>query len=161
GLDVTWGEWFLYAAPWAIIMSVVLYFVMVNLIKVEDTSNVSNQEIKHQLDALGKISILEWRLIVISISLLTLWATEGILHPFDSTTVTILAVAIMLLPKYRIYTWSDVQKKIPWGTLVVFVTGISLGTVLLDNEGATWLSTNTFEYILHRVMTVVVIIALT
>src|SRR5699024_8155703 len=78
--------------------------------KVEDTSNVSNQEIKHQLDALGKISILEWRLIVISISLLTLWATEGILHPFDSTTVTILAVAIMLLPKYGIYTWSDVQK---------------------------------------------------
>src|SRR5699024_3302959 len=53
GLDVTWGEWFLYAAPWAIIMSVVLYFVMINLIKVEDTSNVSNKEIKHQLDALG------------------------------------------------------------------------------------------------------------
>jgi len=160
GLDVTWGEWFLYAAPWAIIMSVVLYFVMVNLIKVEDTSNVSNQEIKHQLDALGKISILEWRLIVISISLLTLWATEGILHPFDSTTVTILAVAIMLLPKYGIYTWSDVQKKIPWGTLVVFATGISLGTVLLDTEGATWLSTNTFELMGLGGMSIVGIVAL-
>lgn len=160
GLDVTWGEWFLYAAPWAIIMSVVLYFVMINLIKVEDTSNVSNQEIKHQLDALGKISILEWRLIVISISLLTLWATEGILHPFDSTTVTILAVAIMLLPKYGIYTWSDVQKKIPWGTLVVFATGISLGTVLLDTEGATWLSTNTFELMGLGGMSIVGIVAL-
>src|SRR5699024_5462776 len=33
GLDVKWGEWFLYAAPWAINMSVVLYFVMINLIK--------------------------------------------------------------------------------------------------------------------------------
>ena len=160
GLDVTWGEWFLYAAPWAIIMSVVLYFVMINLIKVEDTSNVSNQEIKHQLDALGKISILEWRLIVISISLLTLWATEGILHPFDSTTVTILAVAFMLLPKYGIYTWSDVQKKIPWGTLVVFATGISLGTVLLDTEGATWLSTNTFELMGLGGMSIVGIVAL-
>lgn len=160
GLDVTWGEWFLYAAPWAIIMSVFLYFVMINLIKVEDTSNVSNQEIKHQLDALGKISILEWRLIVISISLLTLWATEGMLHPFDSTTVTILAVAIMLLPKYGIYTWSDVQKKIPWGTLVVFATGISLGTVLLDTEGATWLSTNTFELMGLGGMSIVGIVAL-
>lgn len=160
GIDVTWGEWFLYAAPWAIIMSVVLYFVMINLIKAEDTSKVSNKEIKNQLDALGKISTLEWRLIVISISLLTLWATEGILHPFDSTTVTILAVAIMLLPKYGIYTWLEVQNKIPWGTLVVFATGISLGTVLLNTEGATWLSTNTFELMGLGGMSIVGIVAL-
>src|SRR5699024_3952145 len=145
GLDVTWGEWFLYAAPWAIIMSVVIYFVMINLIKVEDTSNVSNKEIKHQLDALGKIYILKWRLIIILINLLTLWSTASILHQFHSTTVTILAVAIILVAKYGIYTWSDVQKKITWGTLVVFATGISLGTVLLDTASATWLSTNTLE----------------
>lgn len=160
GLDVTWGEWFLYAAPWAIIMSIVLYFVMINLIKAEDTSNVSNQEIKNQLANLGKVSSLEWRLIIISISLLGLWATEGILHPFDSTTVTILAVAIMLLPKYGIYTWSEVQTKIPWGTLVVFATGISLGTVLLNTEGATWLSTNTFELMGLSGMSIVGIVAL-
>lgn len=160
GLDVTWGQWFLYAAPWAIIMSIVLYFVMINLIKAEDTSNVSNQEIKYQLEELGKISRLEWRLIVISISLLGLWATEGVLHPFDSTTVTILAVAIMLLPKYGIYTWSEVQTKIPWGTLVVFATGISLGTVLLNTEGATWLSTNSFELMGLGGMSIVGIVAL-
>lgn len=160
GLDVTWGEWFLYAAPWAIIMSVVLYFVMVNLIKVEDTSHVSNHEIKNQLAQLGKISTLEWRLIIISVSLLGLWATEGILHPFDSTTVTILAVAVMLLPKFGIYTWSEVQNRIPWGTLVVFSTGISLGMVLLSTEGATWLSTNTFEALGLAGMSIVAIVAL-
>ncbi len=160
GLDVTWGEWFLYAAPWAIIMSVVLYFVMIKLIKAEDTSQMSNQEIKSQLTQLGKISTLEWRLIIISLSLLILWATEGILHPFDSTTVTILAVAIMLLPKYGIFKWSEVQKKIPWGTLVVFATGISLGTVLLSTEGATWLSTNTFEVMGLTGMSIVGLVAL-
>src|SRR5699024_9980175 len=55
---------------------------------------------------------------------------------------------------------SDVQKKIPWGTLVVFATGISLGTVLLDTEGATWLSTNTFELMGLGGMSIVGIVAL-
>lgn len=159
GIDVTWGEWFLYAAPWSIIMSIILYFVMTHLIKAEDTSKMSNHEIKNKLAELGKITTLEWRLIIISLSLLALWATEGVLHPFDSTTVTILAVAIMLLPKYGIYTWEEVQKKIPWGTLVVFATGISLGTVLLSTEGATWLSTNTFELMGVTGMSIVGIVA--
>ena len=35
GVDVSWGQWFMYAAPWSIIMSVVLYFVMINVIKPE------------------------------------------------------------------------------------------------------------------------------
>src|SRR5690625_7414168 len=66
----------------------------------------------------------------------------------------------MVIPKYSIYTWSDVQKKIPWGTLVVSATGISLGTVLLDTEGATWLSTNTFELMGLGGMSIVGIVAL-
>lgn len=157
---MTWGQWFLYAAPWSIIMSIILYFVMINLIKAEDTSKVSGEEIKNELKKLGEISSIEWRLIIISISLLILWATEGLLHPFDSTTVTILAVAIMLTPKYGIYTWTEVQGKIPWGTLVVFATGISLGTVLLNTEGATWLSSNTFELMGLAGMPVVSVVAL-
>src|SRR5690625_5846481 len=66
----------------------------------------------------------------------------------------------MVIPKYSIYTWSDVQKKIPWGTLVVFATGISLGTVLLDTEGETWLSTNRFELMGLGGMSIVGIVAL-
>lgn len=35
GHDVSWGEWFLYAAPWSILMSIALYFIMVKVMPPE------------------------------------------------------------------------------------------------------------------------------
>ncbi|WP_249871361.1 DASS family sodium-coupled anion symporter [Oceanobacillus saliphilus] len=160
GYDIAWGQWFLYAAPWSVIMSVVLYFVVTRLIKPDLPDTSGGDTIKTQLKALGKMSGKELRLIIIAGMLLLFWATEGILHPFDSTTVTIIAVAIMLTPKIGIFTWKEVQPKVPWGTLIVFATGISLGQVLLATEGASWLSTNTFEAMGINTMPLVAMVAL-
>ncbi len=160
GVDITWGEWFLYAAPWSIIMSFVLYFVMTRLIK-PDIPNISEgNSLKKQLNELGKVSSKELRLIIIAAALLILWATEGVIHPFDSTTVTIVAVAVMLTPIVGIFSWKEVQEKVPWGTLIVFATGISLGTVLLSTEGASWLSANSFEAMGINQMPLIAMIAL-
>ncbi|QED49888.1 DASS family sodium-coupled anion symporter [Cytobacillus dafuensis] len=146
GSNITWGQWFIYAAPWSIIMSIFLFFIMNKLIKPEIGELEGGKEIiSAQLKELGKISTKELRLIIISLVLLVLWATEGILHPFDSTTVTIAAVAYMLFPGIGIFSWKEVESKIPWGTIIVFAIGISLGTVLLQTQGASWLSENTLE----------------
>lgn len=40
GVDISWGAWLLYAAPFSIIMSVALFFIMITLIKPE-TSNIA------------------------------------------------------------------------------------------------------------------------
>ncbi len=68
------------------------------------------------------------------------WSTEGVLHKFDTSTTTITAVALMFMPGIGILTWKEAQPKIPWGTVVLFGVGISLGTALLQTKGATWLA---------------------
>lgn len=146
GVDVSWMEWFIYAAPFSIILSIILYFIMMKLITPE-TSVVEGGTgvIKKDLQALGKLRPEEKRLIFISITLLLLWATEGRLHPFDTTTVTLVAVAILLTPRIGVFNWKTVEKMIPWGTIVVFAVGISLGVVLLQTSGAHWLSDRVFS----------------
>ena len=145
GVTITWGAWFLYAAPFAIIMSIALFFIMIMLIKPEtDVIAGGKAVIKEQLNELGRLKGPEIRLIIISISLLILWATEGVLHPFDTTTVTIVAIAILLTPKIGVYSWAEVERLIPWGTIIVFAVGIALGTVLLNTKGAQWLSDTVF-----------------
>ena len=42
----------------------------------------------------------------------------------------------MFLPGIGIMTWKDAQPRIPWGTVVLFGIGISLGTALLQTKGA-------------------------
>ena len=82
----------------------------------------------------------EKKLLAMSLTLLGFWATEGVLHSFDTSTTTITAVALMFLPGIGIMTWKDAQPRIPWGTIVLFGIGISLGTALLQTKGAVWLA---------------------
>lgn len=143
--SVSWGAWFLYAAPWAIIMSIVLYFVMIKLIKPETQVVEGGTElIQSQLKELGPIKSSEKRLIIVAVTLLLFWSTEEVLHPFDTTTVTLIAITILLLPKIGVFDWKTVEKLIPWGTIIVFAVGIALGTILLDTQGAQWLSNKVF-----------------
>ncbi|HIX44524.1 MAG TPA: anion permease [Candidatus Kurthia intestinigallinarum] len=145
-VDVSWSQWFLYAAPFSLIMSVILFFVMIKLIKPETNVIEGGKDvIRQQLDELGKLKATEIRLIVISLLLLFFWSTEGRLHQFDTTTVTIFAIALLLTPKIGVFeSWKSVEALIPWGTIIVFAVGIALGTVLLDTQGAQWLSSTVF-----------------
>ena len=161
GEDISWLDWFIYAAPFSIIMSFVLYFIMIHLIKPE-TDNVEGglEVIKQQLQELGKMKRKEITLIIVSLTLLFLWATESKLHPFDSTTVTIVAIAFLLIPKIGVFDWKDASSRIDWGTLIVFAVGISLGTILLNTQGATWLSDKVFGSLGLDTMPIVATIAL-
>lgn len=161
GFDVSWGEWFLYAAPWSVLMSIALYFIMIKVMPPElNAIEGGKQLINEELKKLGPVSGREWRLIAISILLLLFWSTEKTLHPIDSASITIIALGVMLLPKIGVITWKGVENKIPWGTIVVFGVGISLGNVLLKTGAAQWLSDQSFGAMGLKSMPLIATIAL-
>ena len=56
GQDVSWIQWFIYAAPWSILMSIVLYFVMTRLFKSETSEIEGGREmIQNEIEKLGAI----------------------------------------------------------------------------------------------------------
>ncbi|MCC2135400.1 anion permease, partial [Bacillus licheniformis] len=96
GHDVSWGEWFMYAAPWSVLMSIALYFIMIKVMPPERESIEGGKAlIKKELNDLGPVKPSEWRLIVISPLLLVFWSTEKVLHPIDSASITLIALGIM------------------------------------------------------------------
>jgi len=138
---ITYPEWLLAAAPWAVLMSIALYFVMMKLMPPEMEEVQGGREaIARALAELGPVKPAEWRLLAISASLLFLWATEKILHPFDTSTTTVAAIGLMFLPYVGVMGWKQAQPRIPWGTIVLFGVGISLGTALLQTRAAGWLA---------------------
>jgi di/tricarboxylate transporter len=80
------------------------------------------------------------RLLVVSLVLLCFWSTEGVLHSLDSSTTTTVAVALLFLPGIGVMEWKAANTLIPWGTVVLFGVGISLGTTLLQTQAAQWLA---------------------
>jgi di/tricarboxylate transporter len=80
------------------------------------------------------------RLLAVSLILVCFWATEGVLHPFDSSTTTVVAIALLFLPVVGVMDWKQANPMIPWGTIILFGVGISLGTALLQTQAAQWLA---------------------
>ncbi len=139
--SITWLEWFTAAAPFGVLMSIALYFVMTRMMPAEvQEFPGGRQAIRKALSDLGPMKTSEKKLLVISLTLLALWATEGVLHKFDTSSTTVAAVALMFLPGIGIMSWKQAQPNIPWGTIVLFGIGISLGTALLQTKGAVWLA---------------------
>ena len=141
GSYITWLDWFIAAAPYAVVMTIVLYFILLKLMPPEVKEVAGGDEaIKKLMTEMGPVSSGEKKLLLISILLLLFWSTEKIFHSFDTSTTTIVAVAIMLMPKIGVMTWKEAQARIPWGTVVLFGVGISLGSALLSTKAAAWLA---------------------
>ena len=142
GVNISWLDWFIAAAPFSAIMSVILYFVLIKMMPPETKEIAGGQAIVAKaLAELGPMKGNEKKLTFISLTLLFFWATEKILHPFDTSTTTIAAIALMFLPRIGVMNWKQAQGAIPWGTLVLFGIGISLGAALLSTKAAPWLAT--------------------
>ena len=139
--SIGWAEWFIAGAPFSALLSVAVYFIMTRMMKPELTEIAGGQAtIRQQLDAIGKMTLREWRLLLIVLVLLAFWATEKTLHNFDTSSTTIAAIALMLLPRLGVMDWKESQRGFPWGTVVLFAIGISIGTALLRTQAAGWLA---------------------
>ena len=155
--DVSWGEWFYSAVPFGIVMAVCLYFVLLWAMPPEVKEIENGKEIvREKLTEIGKITMPELKLLIISLILLTFWILEKktwsflgiggdfgkmLIHPFDTSSSTILAIMTMLIPGIGIIEWGDIEKKLSWGTLFLFAIGISLGTLISTTGAGKWLGT--------------------
>ena len=138
---ITWAEWFIAGAPFSALLSVALYFIMTRMMRPEMKEIAGGKAaIREQVDAIGGMTPKEWKLLAIVLTLLGFWATEKVLHNFDTSSTTIAAIALMLLPRIGVMDWKQSQKGFPWGTVVLFAVGISIGTALLKTNAAGWLA---------------------
>ncbi|KWT76389.1 anion transporter [Variovorax sp. WDL1] len=138
---ISWTEWFVAGAPFSALLSVALYFIMTRMMRPEMKEIAGGKAtIRKQLDAIGAMTSKEWKLLVIVLVLLGFWASEKALHDFDTASTTIAAIALMMLPRLGVMDWKESQRGFPWGTVVLFAVGISVGTALLRTQAAGWLA---------------------
>ncbi len=140
---IAWIDWLVVGAPYSTAMSIALYFILMKMMApTAAEAAASNALPAAGLDLkLGPLSVEQIKLLVFSVVLLGFWATEKKLHSFDSSSVAIAAVALMLVPKIGVINWKQVQSRIPWGILVQLGVGVGLGTALLKTGAAGWLAT--------------------
>jgi anion transporter len=141
GAVVSWTDWLVIAGPFSIAVAIASYYAMLKILPPETEEMPGGKAmIEKQLKELGPMSADEKKMLIITTALFLLWATERVLHPFDSSTLTVVACAIILMPKIGVLTWDAAEKHTSWGTLLLIGVGIGLGSVLLSTKAAAWMA---------------------
>lgn len=138
---ITWLQWLIVAGPYAVLMTVGLYFILLWLMPPEIKEIPGGKAaLREAAASVGPMTAAEWKLTALLVVLMGFWVTEGILHHLDTSTTTIAAISLMFLPGIRLMDWRRTERNIAWGVIVLTAVGVSLGTALLRTHAAAWLT---------------------
>lgn len=146
-IQFTWVEWLLCTMPWGIVLLAGSYFALILLYKPLKT-NLANDFCKKQLIELGSISRNEKITLIVLISTLLLWMSEGV-HGISSTLVALIAWSVLL--GFNVYGRYDFRKEIPWDSIIFIGVIFNLGSVLPYLNIDKWIG-DTIGYIIIPVM---------
>jgi len=145
GKEISWLQWFVWFFPYTIVMTIILYFILNWMFKPEVTEVPGGKEaIKKMYSELGPWTSAQKRLLVLILITIFCWAANGTLFNLNLTAITLVAVTLFMMPGIGVIDWETVQTRLPWGTLLLFATGLALGSLLLNTKAAVWLANGIF-----------------
>lgn len=142
---ITFGEWFIYGFPPALIMTILTWWVIQKMFPPEiDQIPGGDEYVKEKLNELGSLSGNEKRALFVFILVVVLWVTGGITK-IDTTIACLVGVVLLFLPKIGFLDWKETEKAVSWQIVLVAGGGISLGAILMKTGAAKWLAVSIFN----------------
>jgi len=147
GYEISFGQWAMFGIPFALVLLLANYFVMVHWLYPNRLGNFEQAGaiINEKIASLGKMSKAEKRTLVIFLVTASLWIFKDLLNSafaqsamkikLDDTMIAIAGgLAVFLTPLNWqkgefLMQWED-TRKMPWGILMLFGGGLSLSEAL-------------------------------
>ncbi len=153
GITIGFSDWMVMAVPLELIMLVVAWFVLTRVIFPIQAKELTGIEemINQEIDNLGPITRGEKIIGAIFVSTAILWMIRPLLnqwlphmHISDAGIAIIAALVVFITPvepKNRIFVldWTATQG-LPWGVLILFGGGLSLGAAINDTGLSQWIA---------------------
>lgn len=139
GMKLSWFGWFYNMGIPAIFASILTFFLILKLFKIEEDLSIDKIEIKEKLNEMGKITLLEKRTILwISIAII-LWMTDS-LHGIELGWVTLAVAALMSFPLIGEVLKSEDWKQVPINVLLFLTAAVSIGRIGALTGMNSWIS---------------------
>ena len=139
--DFGYADWLIAVGPMSVIILVVGLllgmYVFFPMKKEEQVPQIEGglDRLRDELKAMGKMSVQEWKAVVIFLIVLFLWMTKGTFHNIDETIVALIGAVLALIPGIGVVKWNDVD--IPWHLMLfsagAYVLGSGLNATDLPN----------------------------
>ena len=149
-VEISFARWMVFATPiaFAIILMCWWYITRISLPLKQAKIPGIKQEIKNQIDLLGKITREESSVLIVFVIVAFAWITRSyLLKPLlpaidDSIIALIGATALFIIPSKEkgkaIMDW-ETAVKLPWGILILFGAGFAIAQGFQESGLAQWI----------------------
>lgn len=144
GITVTFLDWMIYAVPVVAISLPIVWLILQFAFPIEiNQITQAKNEIEQQVAIQGKIKKEE--IIVLSVLFITvfLWIFFSHYTYFGLAGIALLGSILLFLTKS--ITWKDVEKKVPWGIIILYGGAITLGLGMQQTGAGGWIAHNLFQ----------------
>lgn len=171
GIDVTFGDWMIYGVPAAILLIWPAWFILVRFFKPEmDHLKKTKEELRQNYLDLPAMDHEEKITVVLFLTTVVLWLTSPLISDWLGISIPIsmpvmLTGCLFFFPGMTKFKWKEIEKDMSWSSIVLVVSGVSLGLALYHTGAALWVSTGLLGGIgniptLVRIFTIVIIVSL-
>lgn len=139
GVTLSYLDYMKLGLPLAILMDVFAFVLITRLFPSElEVLPGGGEYIKSKISELGAWTPDEIKTGIVLLLTIICWMT-GTMTGLNTSTVALIAVAILLCPVIGVATFKDVAPKVPWGTLIFCGSSLGLASGLVDYGAAEWL----------------------
>ncbi len=146
GVQLSFLRWTLYGFPLSIVLILPAWLILIKIFPSERTQlNRSRDDFQREYKKLPPLGRAEKATIAIFLATIALWLSAaplgrllGIHIPISLSVIV--TSSVFFFPSVTGIRWKDIEKEISWGSVVLVLAGVSIGSTLHSSGAAAWLS---------------------
>ncbi len=143
GITVTFVQWMIYAIPVVIISLPIVWIILQIVFPIEiNDITLAKNEIENQVAKQGTLKKQEIMVLSILVFTIFLWIFFSHYTYFGLAGIALLGSILLFIT--GTINWKDVEKKVPWGIILLYGGAITLGIGMQQTGAGSWIAQNMF-----------------
>jgi len=139
GIRISFFEWMKYSMPVVVIAIPAVWLILQIAfpIEIRDIST-ARKEIEEQVEGMGKMGRGEITVSAILVLTIVMWIFFSSPEYFGLAVIALLGGALLFFTGS--ISWEDVEKRVPWGIILLYGGAITLGVGMNDTGAGSWIA---------------------
>jgi len=171
GIKISFVDWMVFGVPAAILLIFPAWFILTKFFKPEMTHlKKTKEELQRDYKELPSMSHEEKITTTLFITTVVLWLFSPVLEGWLNISIpismpVIITGSLFFFPGMTSIKWKEIEKDMSWSSIVLVVSGVSIGVALANTGAALWVSSSLLGGIgeiptLVRIFAIVIIVSL-
>ena len=139
GMTLSFAKWSTLGFPIVILTLPVLWLIVVLVFPPEIKEIAGMEDMKKDLAALGRLNGQEIKFLVIVAAMVFAWFTQGILHDFSTSTISVFFATLFFFPGIGLLKIEHTNK-INWSVIIITGVSFAFGSAMFNTGASGWLA---------------------